>query len=144
MQVFASNYWLRETRHTRLAARARVRQAARVTGLAASGLQALTLLQRSKKKRALLKVRTALPAGFLPELFSIQQRRPTRRRDVDGLRRAAGATPPAARRINGDRAAARVAGESRRALRFAKGRPARLLRESRGRGLEVRRFEGRV
>ena len=57
---------------------ARVREATRVTGLTASGLQALTLLQRPKKKKEGCKRRTALPAGFLPADFFIQKRRSTR------------------------------------------------------------------
>ena len=55
--------WLRETRHPH---GSRVREAARVTGLAASGLQALTLLQRSKKKKERCKRRTALPCWISP------------------------------------------------------------------------------
>ena len=40
---------------------ARVREAVRVTGLAASGLQALTLLQRSKKKKERCKTSDCSP-----------------------------------------------------------------------------------
>ena len=48
---------------------ARVREAARVTGLAASGVQTLTLLQRSKKKKERCKRRTALPAVDFSQLI---------------------------------------------------------------------------
>ena len=44
---------------------ARVREATRVTGLTASGLQALTLLQRSKKKKSAANVGLLSLAGFL-------------------------------------------------------------------------------
>ena len=90
-----------------------------------------------EKKRALQNVGVLSLLWISPSWFFIHKRRSTRARDVDGLRRAAGATPPAARRLTGDRAAARVAGESRRALRFAKGRPARLFCECRGRDVAV-------
>ena len=58
--AFASN-WLRKTRHPHGSRLARVREAARVTGLAASGLQALTLLQRSKKKKERCKTSECSP-----------------------------------------------------------------------------------
>ena len=62
-------YWLRKTRHPHGSRLARTR-GARVTGLAASGLQALTLLQRSKKKKEGCKTSDCSPCcGFLPADF---------------------------------------------------------------------------
>ena len=63
-------FWRENPPPIRLVA-ARVREATRVTGLTASGLQALTLLQRSKEKKRGLQTSDsspcwiALPAAFL-------------------------------------------------------------------------------